>query len=160
MNVTSFIRSEALTKNIGGYNPQSWDASDPAKSVIHPADRTAFVFNLSDNVIFRQNKLEDALFGDEGQFQTNSSLDLGPAFYSNLVTESEFTRGDSSLVGYTSDGPVWNAFNKFSGLVTHNFTESDDFFINKLEVFAISNTVPTSPVPEPETYAMMVGGLG
>jgi len=57
-------------KLIGGYNPQSWDSSNGAHYTADPRDWTAFIFNLSDDVLWRQS----------GPVQTYNRYFDGPTF--------------------------------------------------------------------------------
>ena len=44
---------------VGGYNPQSWNSLGNYNLVPDTALRTAFIFNLTDNTLFRENLLTD-----------------------------------------------------------------------------------------------------
>lgn len=140
MNVTQ----NGITKTIGGYNPQSWNSSNSWNMVANPADRTAFVFNLTDLALYR----ERADF--YGQYQTyNYSgygpyFDAGPAVYAdtNLSSGVSFLYGYGSVASYSRsivDGSLWNG---------------TGFSINGFEVFTV-----TAAVPEPGTYPLLLTGL-
>jgi len=75
----TFVVLRAITPTgsviIGGYNPRSWNAS-LSSYVLTPdaADRTAFVFNLTNDLVQRQNA--DAT----GEYQTYNQSNYGPTF--------------------------------------------------------------------------------
>ena len=74
-------------------------------------------------------------------------------------TGSIIDSGASVLISYNNDDQIHNYNSSFAfGLVTHTDGVIDYFTVNSLEVFTIAAGTPA--VPEPETYALMLAGLG
>lgn len=156
------------TKILGGYNPQSWDASlGNYRVTAADADRTAFIFNLTTGVMQRQCESNAAFacgFDNAklGNRQTYNHIDYGPTF----------GNGHDIYVNSTlSDGYSYNyAYGDSAGTPGHgsaNGLDSDpsDYrwvSIQALETFIVAADVETSagPTPLPESGALALFGLG
>lgn len=139
MNVTL----NGITKTIGGYNPQSWSSSSVYNIVANPADRTAFVFNLSDLALYIERA--DSV----GQYQTGNWSSYGPTFGGghDIWVSNTLTTGYSYLYSYGADATRWQSI--------VDGGPSAFFSVNSLEVF----TVAAAAVPEPGTYPLLLTGL-
>jgi hypothetical protein len=123
---------------IGGYNPQSWNASDEFTLTPDLADRTAFIFDLTTGLRLDQNDTEN------GQYQTFNYPDYGP-FFGGIDLYVDFSLNG----GYIDQSSYGTGANLVGG---------DFNYINSrgLEVFTIS--VDTSAeVPEPGAWALLAG---
>lgn len=126
---------------IGGYNPQSWDSSGNWHFSFNAADRTAFIFNLTTGT--RLNQSTDY----SGSYQTMNYSGYGPTFGGGFdLGLYSLGSGEANQLSYGN--PTQNVFGGSSRQL---------FWVTDLEVFTIA---PTQPVPEPETYAMLLAGLG
>ena len=156
------------TQVIGGYNPQSWDASlGTYRVTTADADRTAFIFNLTTGVMQQQCKSTDAFtcgFDDAklGNRQTYNHINYGPTFGNG---------NDLYVNSALSDGYSYNyAYGDSVGALGHgsaNGLDSDpsDYrwvSIQALETFIIAADIETSagPTPLPESGALALFGLG
>ena len=133
---------------IGGYNPVSWNSTEGHHVTAPVAERTAFIFNLSTDSLFRQNLNTAA-----GQYQTVNLASFGPTFGNGLdiYVNNNMNLGYSYLSTY-SDGS-----NLGRSIINGSAYDGVNVSYGAIEVFSIS---PTAPVPEPEIYAMMAFGLG
>jgi len=157
------------TQVVGGYNPQSWfalDANNPNPSVdlnnfyasATEAGRTAFIFNLSDSVIQRQNVSADYDLGDEGGFQTYNAMYWGPTFGAgfDLASFNELESGSAYSYGYGT--PVFQ-YSITSG-ATDPFLNVDFFRIDRLEVYTFTPVAGPQAVPDASaTIGLMICGL-
>jgi hypothetical protein len=64
---------------VGGYNPQSWDSMEHWHETPNDEDRVAFIFNLTNDAVFRQVPATYIL-PSQGQKQTWNSASMGPSF--------------------------------------------------------------------------------
>lgn len=132
---------------VGGFNPQSWSSTDGWHNTRSDAYRTAFIFNMTEPAVYRQVPAGFVL-PSQGERQTFNGIDYGPTFgtgHDLYVTESlkaafswQVTYGDPldsglSIIDRTPGGRLVR--------------------VDALEVFTLS------PVPEPATAAMLLGGL-
>jgi len=160
MSATNLDTRPNPTAIVGGFNPQSWrrqetstfDPFDPYplyNVTLNDADRTAFLFNLSTNSLFRQklsNELNQGV--DQGIFQTYNNYAFGPSFGAiDLRMNGDLTTGYGFL--------NW-AYGGVGSIVDGHTSDGNQLGFGAIEVF----TVSVSPVPEPETYAMLLAGLG
>lgn len=136
---------------IGGYNPQSWNSSGSYNMTTENAQRTAFLFNLTNGTIFRQTPKSYAM-DTIGAYQTYNKAGYGPTFgtgYDLYVPGNLTTGGYSSLYSYID--PATSNFNASvldgSAFVRPNIT------FGAIEVYTIS------PVPEPRAYLLVLLGL-
>ncbi len=127
---------------VGGYNPQSWNSSDSYNMTPDDADRTAFLFDLTDAHYFAQRLSSESM--GQGEYQTYNYSGVGPSFGSgsdlyvdynlnNCAVKVENWIGDGGGYSYASDGGV--------------FVPGGS--IAKLEVFSVA------AIPEPATLGLI-----
>jgi hypothetical protein len=135
---------------IGGYNPQSWDSSDSYHNTALDADRTAFLFNLTNDFKLDQ-KLENA--GGAGLYQTYNTDTYGPTFGGghDLYVANDLESGYAFQFSYGDPYTFGDG-----SLVGKGYTSQTDLLYGRIEVFTI--TQDSSPVPEPSSLALL--GLG
>ncbi len=139
---------------IGGYNPLSWDASLGSYRYGWNAPRDAFLFNLNDDVIFRQGA------GGRGAYQTYNRQSYGPTFGGghdiwihgslNAGYANGYSYGDTSLP-YRVYSEEANILGEWGAGLT----------IGQLEVFTVNAVLDfdnAGEVPEPGTGLLI--GLG
>lgn len=133
---------------IGGYNPQSWSSINDYNLTPLDVDRTAFVFNLTQGVKFDQRK--DADSTNYGLYQTVNHEGSGPTFGGgfDLYVGPSLSLGSSLLYSYGRDNDLTRDLAGWPNGGGHPWN------VMQIEVFTIS------AVPEPETWALMLGGLG
>lgn len=138
------VTQNGITKTIGGYNPQNWNPSSGYNMVANPADRTAFIFNLSDLALYRERA--DGF----GPWQTYNWTSYGPTFGGghDIYVNNTLTSGYSYLFSYGADAT------QFKSIVDGSAYAGLNMFINSLEVFTIA-----AAVPEPGTYPLLLTGL-
>lgn len=133
---------------VGGYNPRSW-TSDGGWNISGPDwQRTAFIFNYTDAALYRQ-VLNDHILPSQGSRQTYNWPDHGPTFGAgpDLFVDDRLTTAISWQLGYGD--PEFEGRSIIDGSYGGQFMR-----IDALEMYTISL------VPEPQTYAMLIGGLG
>ncbi len=138
-----------VVKTIGGYNPQSWQSStaDGTGRVVTEsiADRTAFIFNLTDSLIQQQSTALSGAAGtfDRGKYQTINSPAYGPTFGGwehDIYVYIDLDGGWVQPGCYsTPDGQT----------ILGNYGSVYQVSYSGLEVFALDSF---TPVPEPSTY--------
>lgn len=135
---------------IGGYNPQSWSSSGQYNMTAANSERTAFLFNLTLGTLYRQSLAGYA--GDLGAHQTYNATDYGPTFglgHDLYVPANLSTGGYSSLYSY-ADPLVY----QFGLSITDGAPyQGPNVSFGQMQVFTVS------AVPEPASYAMLLGGL-
>lgn len=140
--------AEGLSFLVGGYNPQSWSSTDGWHNTFPDDQRTAFIFNLSKPAVYRQ-VLSDYILPSQGAYQTFNGIDYGPTFgighdlYLNQTLEAAF----SWQLSYG------NPLDSGMSIVDRSTGARIDK-VDALEIFVLA------PVPEPESYGMMLAGLG
>jgi len=162
---------------IGGYNPQSWDSSGAFHMTVADADRTAFIFNLTTNVLLTQKptNYEDANCSQGspsapncGKYQTYNYSLYGPTFGGGNDLNVGFDLTNNSETGYLNVG-YEEAYTYGPGLVYYDgrgllplnsarcgaTCGFDAFTIEALETYTIA---PATAVPEPASAALL--GLG
>ncbi len=137
-------------KTVGGFNPLSWSTGGPHASTT-PSDWTAFIFNLSDTLLRRQN----------GPFQTNNEPFFGPAFGvyhvdDDLAVTSSLTSLYSSGWGYGDTIQTNPAGPHFQRSIVDG-SLNPVATVGMLEVFAIE--FAPSEVPVPGTLPLLGMGL-
>jgi hypothetical protein len=135
------------TAVIGGFDPQSWSSSTGYNMVSDPAQRTAFIYNLTTGL------LQPETSAASGAYQTSNYSGYGPAFgggYDIGLYNGSLNNGYAFAYSYGS-GCVndCEANGNILGLSGQTF-----FSVGQLEVFTISEAVP-----EPSTWAMMILGF-
>lgn len=139
-------------KTMGGYNPQSWKSDGSVNYPSDPADWTAFVFNLSDSKVWRQNSRNQTVnhpswainFGDS-DLRIDANLSIG---VSNGFSYGEGCYGPNGFNGKECqrsfvDGSRENGVNMLVGA---------------FEVFTVTST-PVVAIPEPGSLFLLGTGL-
>ena len=136
-----------------GYNPQSWDSNGLPHITASDADRTAFLFNLTELTKLDQ-QLNNDPNGAYGSVQTFNSANIGPTFGGgndilvddklNFIYNYNYSYGPD-LVGAL--GITGLSFSESLGLGAWN---------TRMEVFTIG---PSSPVPIPGAVWLLGSGL-
>lgn len=135
-----------ITKTIGGYNPQSWSSTGVWNNVTNPADRTAFIFNLTDLTKYNQR------IDGYGLNQTLNGVTYGPTFGNG----ADLTVGGNLATATSSTWTYGNTFylSIFDGLANTGIPMT----VNGLEVFSVAGG--GAAVPEPGTAPLLLTGLG
>jgi hypothetical protein len=137
---------------IGGFNPLSWDSDSHYHS---PADRTAFIFNLTNS------DRRDQTLHSSGTLQTYNDSSYGPTFGGGHDIEIRSGLPFSLDVGHLfSQSFCTNiAVSCVGGANILGQLHSTSLEINQLEVFTISEAA-VSAVPLPAALPLFVSGLG
>jgi hypothetical protein len=133
---------------VGGYNPQSWSSTDGWHETPRDFQRTAFLFNFDTPAVYRQ-VLTGFELPSQGQRQTFNDILFGPVFGSgpDLFVNDDLTKALSWQLSYG------NPANEGISIIDGS-TGGQTVSVNALEVFQIA------PVPEPASWAMLLGGAG
>lgn len=133
---------------VGGFNPQSWSTLDGWHLTPRDAERTAFLFNLTQPAVYRQVPSNDVL-PSKGASQTYNHPDYGPTFGTghDLYVNQTLASGVSWQLSYG------NPAEEGLSIVDHS-RAGQPFSVQALEVFAVL------PIPEPALWTMLVAGLG
>jgi hypothetical protein len=139
---------------IGGYNPQSWaTAGTPGGNGYNltpdPADRTAFIFNLSTSVIQRQRLSQSP--NVSGDHQTLNLPTWGPAFGAGRdLGVSNFGPAGGSAYGRSYGSPpeaMCGGQSEIGGPNIFGLECHQSFFtVGAMEVYTIA---PVTTVPDP-----------
>jgi hypothetical protein len=134
---------------IGAYNPQSWH-SGGAYNFTTVADRTAFLFNLTDQLLYSQ-----IMSSPNGQYQTYNHVSYGPSFGGghDLYINSTLSGGYANI-GYSYGDPSQYANAAYRNAFTGSYAS---WTVGGLETFTIAEDT-SSQVPEPGMLAII--GLG
>lgn len=144
MQVTN---DSGLSFLVGGFNPQSWSSTDGWHNTPTDAYRTGFIFNMTEPALYRQ-VLSDYVLPSQGERQTFNGIDYGPTFgtghdlYVNASLKAAFSW--QVTYGNPADSGLSIIDRSLGGRLVR---------VDALEVFTLS------PIPEPATYAMLLGGL-
>lgn len=132
---------------VGGYNPQSWSSDDGWHVTERDSQRTGFIFNYTDPAVYRQ-VLSDHILPSQGSRQTYNWPDHGPTFGAgpDLFVDDRLTTAISWQLTYGD--PDFEGRSIIDGTYGGQFRR-----IDALEMYAVSL------VPEPQGYAMLIGGL-
>ncbi len=177
VSLLSVTDSAGAAYVIGGYNPQSWDSLGAYHMTVADADRTAFIFNLTTNVLLAQkaanyddaNCSQGAGAPNCGKYQTYNYALYGPTFGAGHDLNVGFDLNSNSETGYLnvgyeeaySYGPSLVYYDG-RGLLPQNSSRCgatcgfDAFTINGLETYTFA---PATPVPEPSTLMLLAAGL-
>lgn len=141
-------------KTIGAYNPLSFNSIGDVHYIRNPAEWSAFLFNLSDSVIWRQSHAS----------QTQNSPNYGPAFGDgDLHISDSLKTGHSGGISYGvgCHGPNgYNAKECRKSLVDGSQQDGWNMLVGAFEVFSVS-AGSAAAVPEPGSLLLMgVGMLG
>lgn len=133
---------------VGGFNPQHWSSTDGWHITKNDYWRNAFLFNMTVPAMYHQVG-SGYVLPSQGERQTFNGSDYGPTFgtghdlYVNASLQTAFswqlTYGTPerdqglSIIDRSSGGQIVR--------------------VDALEIFTLS------PIPEPLTYAMLLGGL-
>jgi hypothetical protein len=136
---------------IGGYDPVSWDQNlGDFVLTPDPADRTAFVFNLTSSTYFPQNS------GPLGEYQTFDYPSYGPVFGgSDLVVYGDLSGGFAQAYSYCPVG----VSACLSTATLFPSTGATSFSVGAFETFSVSSTVTPIPATLP-LFISALGGLG
>ncbi len=127
---------------VGGYNPQSWNSSGSYNMTPDDADRTAFLFDLTDARYFAQRLSSVPGYGE---YQTYNGGGNGPTFGSGNDLSVDYNLNNCSVRvagSWPDDG---------GGI---SYAPDNGFFvpggsIAKLEVFSVA------AIPEPATLGLI-----
>lgn len=135
---------------VGGYNPQSWNASAGLHVTMADSERTAFLFNLTSGLMLPQ--LKQYFSGDStGSGQTYNDSDFGPTFgigHDLYVPRNLTSGGYSYLYTYSPAGQPSSGLSLVDGSAN-----ASSLTFGALQVYSIS------AVPEPATFGMLLAGL-
>lgn len=145
----------ATWKTIGGFNPLPWQYSGGFHVTPDPKDWTAFIFNLTDSVIWRQTSQIQTYHGREHATYFGQGGDLATHYSLTTGYSSGFSYGDSC-----------GGKNGFKGkdcqksIVDGSSFNGTNMLIGALEVFTVSAFVPpVGKVPEPGSLMLLGAGL-
>ena len=138
------------TEVIGGYNPVSWNSSGGYTGNPTDVGRTAFLFNLTQGLLQRQNLSSQGQ--SQGYSQTLNSGSYGPTFGGgyDLGVNGNL---DSGYVYNFSYGGTTNVTNILGNPNGSNYSNTLGY--NGIEVFTITSEVAATP--EPGTITLFVG---
>lgn len=133
---------------VGGYNPVSWSTTDGWHVAASQWERTAFIFNYTDPIVLRPVPVTHTL-PSQGSKLTYNWPDHGPTFGQGpdlFVSEDLSTTLSWQL---TYGDPAFQGRSIIDGTYDGQLRR-----IDALEVYSVA------VIPEPQTWAMLVGGLG
>lgn len=132
---------------VGGFNPQSWSSTDGWHNTPTDSYRTGFIFNMTEPAVYRQ-VLSDYVLPSQGERQTFNGIDYGPTFGTghDLYVNASLKAAFSWQVTYGN--PLDSGLSIIDRSLGGQLVQVD-----AMEVFTLS------PIPEPATYAMLLGGL-
>ncbi len=139
------VINNGVSRIVGGYNPLSWNSSGTYNFSNTAADQTAFLFNLTDALLYEQ-------FGPR---QTYNHANYGPTFGGGHDLYI-----DTALAGgYANIGHTYGDNSQFGQAAYRNaFTGSyNSWSVGGLEVFTLSAALIT--VAEPASWLVFVLGL-
>lgn len=148
MNVS--IDNGAHWETIGGYNPQSWSSINSYNNVANVADRSAFIFNLTDGVKAAQRS------DLQGAYQTYNRNSYGPTFGGghDIYVDSTLSTGYSNGYSYRNVAAAVSYFGSRS--IVDQTRQNTQFTVGALEVFKVAGfTGQQGTVPEPASLALV-----
>lgn len=133
---------------VGAYNPQSWSSTDGWHLTPTDAERTAFVFNLTDSVVYRQVPTT-YIFPSQGLHQTYNVSKLGPVFGqgADLYVNDKLDTAFSWQLSYGDPADEGKS-------IIDRSLGAQLFHIDAFQMYTLS------PVPELPAPAMFAAGLG
>jgi hypothetical protein len=133
---------------VGGYDPQSWSSTDGWHNTPYDYQRTAFLFNMTEPAVYRQVPATYVL-PSQGLRQTFNAIDYGPTFGAghDLFVNRTLDVGFSWQLTYGDPADAGRS-------IVDRSTGAQIVRVDALEIFALA------PVPEPGSWAMLLGGLG
>ncbi|HEX2541506.1 MAG TPA: PEP_CTERM-anchored TLD domain-containing protein [Caldimonas sp.] len=168
--VVEAVRAAGLLQSppllLGGYNPLSWTSIEGTVFSPTPVEQTAFLFNLTDGLYLPQG----------GAAQSFNHPGMGPAFGENGV-DFNIGRLNSLFICCSPGASVADEYPNgllnwgtsvlstyavqhipegFPGTIRDPFKQGgrDTYLYGRTEIFVVT------VVPEPETYALLMAGLG
>jgi len=149
MNVS--LDGGAHWETIGGYNPLSWNSLSYYNMNNSLADRSAFVFNLSDKVMAAQRT------DQQGQYQSYGSSYYGPTFGGghDIYVNSALSSGYS--YGYSYGNVAASGGYYGTSSIVDQTQVSSSFTVGALEVFSVAGFTAAAQqdVPEPASLALV-----
>ena len=139
------------TRVIGGYNPLSWESTGGYNIAYLDPDRTAFLFNLTAETIYRE-----AISNINGAYQGFNNALSGPAFGGG----KDLSIDNDLLGGYANIGYSFGDNSQLGSVSYQNeFAGSYDLFtVGAMEVFTIENS-NVNPVPVPAAVWLFSSGI-
>ena len=133
---------------VGGYNPQSWSSTDGWHVTERDADRTAFLFNMTEPAVYRQVP-STYILPSQGSRQTLNRAEHGPAFGAghDLFVNDRLDTAFSYQLTYGD--PLGEGRSIVDRSVGVQLAQVD-----AMELFTLS------PVPEPAAAALWAAGAG
>lgn len=132
---------------VGGFNPQHWSSTDGWHNTPTDPLRTAFIFNMTAPAVYHQVSATYVL-PSQGERQTFNGIDYGPTFGTghDLYVNQSLQAAFSWQVTYGNPADA--------GLSIIDRSRGGHLVrVDALEIFTLS------PIPEPASYAMLLGGL-
>jgi hypothetical protein len=149
---------------IGGYNPHSWNSSNNFSYTYDDADRTAFIYNLTTDVVQRQRLNSDPYDSGFGQYQTFNGSLYGPVFGDYDLAVNRTLNGDLALgraIQYSFGNGEPCAYGGQSILGTSYLTtpctvtsNGYDFTVGALEVYTFA---PAATLPDAGSTLTLFG---
>lgn len=133
---------------VGGYNPQSWSSTDGWHVTERDADRTAFLFNMSEPAVYRQVP-SSYILPSQGSRQTLNRAEHGPAFGAghDLFVNDRLDTAFSYQLTYGDPREEGKSIiDRSVGVQLAG--------VDAMELFTMS------PVPEPATATLWAAGIG
>lgn len=127
---------------VGGYNPQSWKSDDTYNATPNDADRTAFIYNLTNSILQRQDLSGE---GSNGEYQTYNGPFAGPSFgKTDFVLDFDLNAGSGKL-GNSYLGTGNNSYGYGMGDIIANtgFGDYIRFSVSDLEVYTFTRASQT-----------------
>jgi hypothetical protein len=152
----TFVVGEVIgpdgTQLVGGYDPQSWESCCGYNDVVDASERTAFIFNLSTDLLLRENTSYDSSYD---YHQTWDEAGYGPAFGAGfdlafLNSQPGYPPDYAYALTYGSDETVFGDYNP---------SQSDTFTLVDLEVYTIADGGSSLGTPEPASLLLLGTGL-
>lgn len=137
--------NDGVSRVVGGYSPLSWNSSGTYNFTADAAARTAFLFNLTDALLYAQ-------FAPR---QTYNHADYGPTFGGghDLYIDGALAGGHANIGHTYGDNTQFR-----SAAYREAFAGSyDSWTVGGLEVFTLAAVVIT--VPEPAAWIVFAVGL-
>lgn len=145
---------------IGGYNPQSWDSDGHYHQTPDDDDRTAFLFNLTQDDLSggvgvkQDQKLSTSAYGSQGKYQTYNAYVVGPTFGGghDLWVNYSLTSGNAYSYSYGNgygQGPNPDdiLIEFFPNHQSGDYSYADSLNYGHIEVFAITPLAESAPEP-------------
>lgn len=152
------------TQIIGGYNPQSWDASlNSYRFSLTDAERTGFIYNLTSSVLQRQNLIGQGAI-NSGAYQTDNEPIYGPTFGGgwDILISGDLKDGIAANLSY--GGTSW-ADEIVSGPTNYNNGSNNNggnlnyyaFGVDELEVYTVALAQNSNQVPDSTSTLGLLG---